>query len=160
MSAGELVDVHLLEMPVDVWARAQEHSNELEREFALMSISAASDGPGGTVPARLLSLMQRLRLQYAAQTTTQEQRLLAAHDQDVAVLDDLVYRVPPAVADACLEVGATFDEADAYCREGKHLLTLTTPDDLVAFRQWFLGEFVQQVRGGQPTPWSGHPAQG
>lgn len=160
MSAGGLVDVHLLRMPVDVWARAQEHSNELQREFALMAMSSTSDDPHGAVPARLLSLVQRLRGQYAAQTSEQEQLLLAALEDDVLVLDDLVYRVPPAVADACLEVGAMFDQADAYCREGRHLLTLTTPDDLVAFRHWFLGEFVRQVAGEQPTPWPGSAALG
>lgn len=158
MTAGELVDVHLLQMPVEVWARAQEHSNELQREFALMSMSAPSAGEGGPVPARLLALVQRLRGQYAAQTSAQEQQLLAAVDDGVAVLDDLVYRVPPAVAEACLELRAMFDEADEYCREGKHLLTLTTPEDLVAFRHWFLDEFVRQVRGEQPTPWPDHPA--
>jgi hypothetical protein len=46
------------------------------------------------------------------------------------------------------------DEADAFCRGGD-LLMLATPDDQVAFRRWFLAEFVTQLGGGAPTPWPG-----
>jgi hypothetical protein len=45
------------------------------------------------------------------------------------------------------------DEADEFCRQGKHLLTLATPPDLRRYRQWFLGEFVAQIGGRPPTPW-------
>ena len=48
------------------------------------------------------------------------------------------------------------DEADVFCREGE-LLTLATPADEVAFRRWFLNEFVRQLRGEPPRRWSGAP---
>jgi hypothetical protein len=44
------------------------------------------------------------------------------------------------------------NRADDYCRQGA-LLTLATPDDLVAFRRWYLGEFRAQINGARPTPW-------
>jgi hypothetical protein len=65
-----------------------------------------------------------------------------------------VYRVPLAAGEACVELNAMLDEADEFCREGD-LLTLATPADQVAFRRWFLGEFVEQLGGGAPTPWPG-----
>ena len=45
------------------------------------------------------------------------------------------------------------DEADAYCREGAHLLTVATPPEELRFRRWFISEFVVQVGGAAPTPW-------
>jgi hypothetical protein len=32
-------------------------------------------------------------------------------------------------------------------------LTLVTPPEAVAFRTWFLEEFVRQVAGEDPLPW-------
>ncbi len=46
------------------------------------------------------------------------------------------------------------DEADDYCRAGQHLLTLVTPPEALAFRRWYLGEFVRQIAGEQPRPWT------
>ena len=65
---------------------------------------------------------------------------------------DLTFRVPAAVAEATVELAAMLNRADDYCRQGA-LLTLATPDDLVAFRRWYLGEFRAQINGARPTPW-------
>jgi hypothetical protein len=69
---------------------------------------------------------------------------------------DLHYRVPEDAALACIHLGYIFDEADKYCRAGRHLLSLATPPESLAFRQWFLGEFVNQIAGAAPTPWLAH----
>jgi hypothetical protein len=46
------------------------------------------------------------------------------------------------------------DEADEFCRRGRHLLTLETPPELVVFRKWYLQEFIDQIeRGAEPTAW-------
>ena len=45
------------------------------------------------------------------------------------------------------------DEADRYCRQGRHLLTLATPDDLLAYRRWYLREIAEQLAGAAPVPW-------
>ena len=67
---------------------------------------------------------------------------------------DLVYLVPPGIGAATEHLAAVFDEADAFCREGEHLLSLASPADCVAFRRWFLDEFSRQTSGLPPTPWS------
>jgi hypothetical protein len=46
------------------------------------------------------------------------------------------------------------EEADEYCRSDQ-LLTLATPPTLVAFRRWYLGEFIAQIDGRPPQPWTG-----
>jgi hypothetical protein len=67
---------------------------------------------------------------------------------------ELVYEVPARVADVCNELDAMLDEANEFCREGDRLLTLAPPEELVAFRRWFLGEFASQISGRPPVPWA------
>jgi len=43
------------------------------------------------------------------------------------------------------------------CLAGEHLLTLTTLPGPLAFRRWFLGEFVAQTDGAPPTSWDESP---
>ena len=62
--------------------------------------------------------------------------------------------MPADVADACVHLRDSLDAADDFCREGEHLLTLASPDDVVAYRRWFLDEFVHQVAGDPPRPWT------
>ena len=69
---------------------------------------------------------------------------------------DLVYEVPPEIVDACQNLLALLDEADDYCLAGEHLVTLTSPPEVRAYREWFLREFIEQVAGRPPTPWSQH----
>lgn len=142
-----LVEVHLLQLPVTVWARAQEQSQALQREFALATSDTAD------VPARLLALMTSLRDRFGDGTSAQEEQLLDAADAGVAVLPDLVYVVPAEVGPAALELGRLLDEADEHCRRGDHLLTLAADDELVRFRWWYLEEFGRQVEGAAPVPW-------
>jgi len=46
------------------------------------------------------------------------------------------------------------DEADAFCREQRLLTPPPTPQ-LLAMRNWYLGEFVRQGAGEEPLPWTG-----
>ncbi|MCW2621219.1 MAG: ATP-binding protein, partial [Frankiales bacterium] len=54
---------------------------------------------------------------------------------------------------ACQLLLAQMEEADSYCAAGV-LMTLPTPPDQRALREWYLGEFVRQGRGLPPTPWA------
>ena len=150
---SELVDVHLLEVPVDVWARTQEHTDELLREFALMSSDPAASGD---VPVRLTKLIEVLTATYSGVGSEQEAQLYAASEAGQAQIDDLAFRVPLATSEACIVLGETLDAADVYCQEGQHLLTLATPEELQRFRRWYLGQFVDQIAGAAPVPWSAY----
>lgn len=146
---ANLVDVRLLQLPVPLWARAQEHSDELFREFALIASDPAA---ANDVPARLTKLIETLNATYAGVSTAQESQLLAAAADDVPELD-VAFAVPAAAAAACLVLGALLDEADEHCAAGEHLLTLATPPDLLQFRRWYLDQFVEQIGGAVPVPW-------
>lgn len=146
----QLVEVRIVGLPIDVYRESQEHVDELLREFALIRERDPDDSPA--VPRRLLDLVDRLTVQFSGFTAAQEAQLRDAVEHGHESID-LVYRVPRETKEAVIALGAMLDDADAFCRSGKHLLTLTTPPRAVAFRQWFLDEFTRQIEGGEPRPW-------
>lgn len=147
---GDWREIRVLALPLALHARSQEHSEELQREFALLSMSQDTSA----VPRRLRELVERLTAHYGeASVAADDEREAAMARGDRTV--DLTYRLPAAVADACVELGYMLDECDDFCREGDALLTLATPPEAVAYRRWFLDQFIDQVRdGADPVPWS------
>ena len=149
-TAGELVEVRLLRLPLQVWQRTQEHVDGLLREFALI---AQDDEAKAAPPGRLLALVQELSAGFGSFSEAQViemQAALACGETEI----DLSYQVPVAAAPAAQQLGDMLDEADEYCRRGDHLLTLATPAEELRFRRWFISEFVDQLGGAPPTPWS------
>ena len=148
-----LVEVQILDVPMDLYRRAAEHTDELQREFALVLLGPDVDE--GSVPARLLRLIDELNARFGQFSVEQTARLEAVMAGGGPL--HLTYRVPPEVKEAAAQLGAILDEADAFCLSGQHLLTLATPPGPLAFRRWFLGEFVAQIDGATPTPWGESP---
>lgn len=148
-SDPELVDVHLVGLPLGVLADAQERSDELMREFALIAHSGPEEHD--RVPNRLLDLVTRTRNQYAPFTGPTTERIEDARAKGADAVD-VTYRIPPEMAQVAQRLGAELDEADEFCRGGD-LLALATPPRLVRFRRWFLEEFSRQIAGEPPIPW-------
>jgi len=142
-----LVGVRITGLPLDVYRRASEHSDELLREFALIR-----DDGSDHVPARLLALIDELNSRFAAFTQAPTEALQRALDRGDAEVD-LLYEVPAEAADAVRRLATLLDEADDFCRSGD-LLTLATLPEGVAFRRWFLDEFALQIDGRPPQAWS------
>lgn len=151
----EVVDVQLLGLPLRLHADAQQHSDELMREFAHI----AHSGPDTTerIPNRLLDLVNRARAQYGPFTGPAAEQMDAARASGADSID-LTYRIPPAAADVARQLSDQLDEADEFCRNGD-LLTLATPSELVRYRHWFLEEFERQVAGQPPIPWDEYRAR-
>ncbi len=148
MSTGQaLVPVHILGMPLDVYRRVSEHTDELLREFALIR-----EDESDHVPARLLALIDELNLRFAAFTQRQADDMQAAMARGDAQID-LLYEVPPEASVGVARLNALLDEADEFCRAGD-LLTLAAPPEALAFRRWFLEEFAFQIDGRPPRSWS------
>jgi len=150
--AEGLVTVRILGLPVALHARATEHGEELRREFVLIAEQLRHTGDHSSLPRRLLDLITVLEHRFGGFTIEQEDELDKAVAQARRSID-LTFHVPPDAAEAAVTLGAMMDEVDDYCREGRHLLTLATPADLVAYRRWYLKEFVDQIGGRPPTPW-------
>jgi hypothetical protein len=151
VSAPDLVAVHLLEVPVPLWSKAQQLTDELLREFALAA--SQSDDDDHHLPARLTTLMEVLTTQFDGVSSAQEEQLAAAAAAGQPVIADLVFHVPAEAAPASRMLGDMLDEADEYCRQGQHLLTLAAPEDVVRFRRWYLMAFIDQCAGAAPVPW-------
>ena len=147
----ELIEVHILGFPLPVFERSRRHMEELTREFEFI----AESGGAHATPARLLDLVERVGRRFAGLNDVAEARVDAALARGDESLD-VTYRVPYAASAACAELDAMLDEADEFCRHGE-LLTLATPAEQVAFRRWFLNEFVRQLGGGAPMRWPGTP---
>jgi hypothetical protein len=148
----DLVEVHMRQVPVKLWSRSQEQHDALMREFALMSVPAEEGEKARHVPSRLIELIDTLTADFEGVSTAQEQELYAAAEAGVESLDQ-VYRVPAAAAEASRALGAMLDEADEYCRQGQHLLTLAPDEELVRFRWWYLDQFIDQTAGKPPVAW-------
>jgi hypothetical protein len=157
VSGPELLPVRLLQLPVQVWAASQEHHDELLREFALMTAGREErDDEAPPVPVRLLRLVEELTARFGGSSDAQEARLFAAAARGDEVADVVEFALPEAVGPACVQLGQLLDEADEYCRAGRHLLTLATPTEIRVFREWYLGQVRDQLAGGPPEPWPDH----
>jgi hypothetical protein len=96
-------------------------------------------------------LIETMTNEYGGMTAVPQADIDAAIERgDDAV--DLTYVLPTSVGPAIAHLVDLLRETDEYCRQGD-LLTLAPPPDAVAFREWFLMEFVNQVQGRPPTPW-------
>lgn len=143
-----LVDVVFIDLPVEEFRRSQQHHDALLREFAL--IDADEEAPRNEIPARVTALVHELGTRFGRFSVEPEERLRRAVAEGAARID-ITFRVPPTARAASLDLRALLDEADEWCRRGA-LMTLATPDDIVAFRNRYLEEFVRQIDGGAPRP--------
>jgi anti-sigma B factor antagonist len=145
-----LVTVRLLGLPLERDRRAVEHMSALNREFTLIRTVNADEG---SVPVQLHLLAEELRGRFRGFTGAAEAELAAALARNDSSIN-VVYEVPPEVGDASRRLAQLLDAADAYCRAAEYLITLAAPPDTIAYRRWFLGEFIDQVDGAPPTPWA------
>lgn len=149
--ADELVQVHLLELPVPLAARTQQHHDELMREFALLT--GGPDDAEAHVPRRLLDLIHVLSARFAGVSDAPRERLQAAIQRGDAVIADHVLELPVEAGPASQGLAALMAEADEFCRRGEHLLTLAPPADCVAYRSWYLAQVADQLAGAPPVRW-------
>ncbi len=156
MSDETLHEVHILRFPLRVYAEANEHMEELKREFALLALRPPRE-PGHELPRRLVDLIDELDDKYAGLTETPDQVRDAALERGEDYVD-LTFHVPDSVVTASQALDEILDEVDEYCRRGEHLLTLATPPGALALRKWYLAEFVRQLQGEPPVPWPDYVA--
>ena len=147
------VEVRLLGMPLRCRARLSAHVEGLLREFALIRVGGAR-GVDPSLPLRLLELAVDLDTTYApyrAQNGQAMDAALAAGEE----FFDAAYDAPPRSADWVRHLSEVLEEADGFCRDQRHLLTLPASEEVVAFRRWLFGEILRQLAGEAPRPWHG-----
>jgi hypothetical protein len=145
-----LVQIHFLDFPVPVAARFDEHFEGLHREFALIAASSEDDHH---VPVRLLTVVDTVMAAYDGLNDEAGERVDQAIAAGARSIPDHVVQLPPSAAPVVQAFEQLLEEADEYCRQGRHLLTVPSPPDVVAFRRWYRDQVVTQLAGGQAVPW-------
>jgi hypothetical protein len=149
--AGDVLhEVHLLELPVPLFARAQEQLDALLREFTMISLGNPEQDD---VPQRLLALLASFAARFPQMGGPAEESLQRAVADGVEVLPDLVYASEPEGAAACVSLLRLLDEADDYCASHIEMSVVAADPEQVRFRQWFLSCFIDQLAGRPAVPW-------
>jgi anti-anti-sigma factor len=145
----DLCEVRLLRLPVNVQRVAAEHHDALMRELSLIKASTAAE----SLPQQLVAVTNELHEKFGRFAVEPRSALESAYRQGDDYID-VTYYVPREAADAATRLSALLGAADDYCRAGEHLVTLATPPVAVAYRRWLLDEFVGQLAGRPPRPWT------
>lgn len=149
----DTVTVRILGLPLDLAERAQEHHDGLAREMALIALGVSQGGSEDSgLPARFLEVVNSVTTDVTPFRALREQRMAEARATGETSVD-LVYEAPTAMAEAVERLRALQAEVDAYCRQGRYLLTLETPPDVLAYRTWLFDEFTGQIAGRAPRRW-------
>jgi hypothetical protein len=158
MSDGPLVDVVLLEVPLELRERAQEHSDELLREMTLIAMQI-SEGDGDALPLRLIRLSHEVESTYGLFSGVPNAAFDAASARGDAVLARVVYTVPKTIRSHIHHLLEIYEETDEFCRAGAYLLALASPTEIHHYRVWTLREFERQIDGLPPMPWPEYAAR-
>ncbi|GAB7189524.1 hypothetical protein NUM3379_02300 [Kineococcus sp. NUM-3379] len=159
-----MVEVTLLRVPLLLRERSTQHGAELMRELALIAIGAA-EGSAPSPPRRLLDLAHEVQTTlgpFLTQATGELDEALARGEE----FADVTYAVPRSITPVLVHMAQVQEQAEEFCREGRYLLTLAAPEDVLAFRTWLMEEFHRQSAGEAPRPWpeaatpSGPPGTG
>jgi hypothetical protein len=141
------VEVRILHLPLEVYLSAQEHSDALLREFALL----AGYAPPDEVPRRLVDLAVEVRGQFGPASTALSETIEAAIQRGDRTVD-LTLALPPEASHALLRLAEHLDEADRFCDAG-NLLTFSSSSVVREFRAWYTAEILSQLDGGSPHSW-------
>jgi hypothetical protein len=157
MTDQDLIEIQLLDVPLELRSRSQQHSDELMREMTLVALQI-EDGEGDVLPVRLTQLAADVQANYGAFSNRPDEELDAATARGDKVHARVVYHVPPGIGPVARHIIDVLEETDQFCREGNYLLSLAAPPDIAAFRHWALEEFERQSQGGEPRPWGVYAA--
>jgi anti-sigma regulatory factor (Ser/Thr protein kinase) len=142
--------VTLIDVPVRPTMYVRARYRDLRRELVLMTLQDDQDldsvAHRFTQAANEIDRAGRVRL-------SRSKALDEAFEQGKDQVD-LAYRVPIAAAPLYASLGELLAEANAYCL-ARRLLTLAATEPEQALRGWLVGEFVNQLKGDEPVPWTG-----
>jgi hypothetical protein len=149
--------VWLLRYPVELGMSTVEHIEDWIREFKLMALGREDGTSTHDVPLRLQAMVDMLTRRYGAELSEPDRvRAAAAARGDATV--DLAYPSPDGAEGAAAVRGwqAMLAEVDEYCR-AEDLLTLQRTPEQVRLQDWICEEFLRQLQGEPPRPWTPRP---
>ena len=143
----------LRDFPLRLWARQQQHTEELLREFNLLLLGQESGQATHAAPGQLVTLAEMFTRNFGVLLDQLTEARQAAYDAGADRMDSVVPLVPdlPELID---QVRRVLDVVDEFCSRGQ-LLALQRPDELRALTEWSMAELLAQQGGAEPTPWPG-----
>jgi hypothetical protein len=143
----------LRDFPLRLWARQQQHTEELLREFNLLLLGQESGQATHAAPGQLVALAEMFTRNFGVLLDQLAEARQRAYDAGADRMDSVVPLVPdlPELLDQVRRVLAVVDE---FCNRGE-LLALQRPDEVRALTDWTMAELVAQQGGAEPTPWPG-----
>ncbi|SNQ49306.1 Serine phosphatase RsbU, regulator of sigma subunit [Frankia canadensis] len=143
-SPGHLV--RLGDVPTDLLLAAKNHVDGLVREFALVAAGAAA-GVATAVPERLAELLTTVTSKFTGpRQAIKRQALAAAAAGRPRTPLELV--LPASAATDAEQYLAALEEIETYARAAR-LLTVESPPQHVAFRRWYIGALIEQLRAAE-----------
>jgi anti-sigma regulatory factor (Ser/Thr protein kinase) len=142
-----MINVVIRSLPMGIYIASEAHNDALMREFALISL----DDQAPSLPRQLLDLVEEIQLYFGPQVSASRAQIAAARERGDSFVD-LQIRMHPDNRAFVERVVVLLEEADRFCREGD-LLTLAASDEVIRFRDWYLGQVLTQLDGAEPTPW-------
>jgi hypothetical protein len=147
---GEAV---LLDFPLRLWARQQQHTEELLREFNLLLLGQESGQATQAAPGQLVALAEMFTRNFGVLLDRLAESRQAAYDAGADRMDSVV-PIPPDLPELIDQVRRVLAVVDEYCSRGQ-LLALQRPEELRALTEWSMAELLAQQDGAEPTPWPG-----
>jgi len=144
----DLVPVRLLGMPAVLFGQFRRRYSEMRRELRLLALAHGEDYPVASELTEVFLEVERER-----RLARGVNNLDAAIEQGLERVD-LDYMVPLSAGETMARLQVLLERADAFCREQRLLVLAASPLQL-EFQRWYLGEFVRQIAGEPPTPWTG-----
>jgi hypothetical protein len=151
--------VRLIGYPTKLSLRAEEHVSEWTREFKLIAFASEGESepsaePGRhRAPARLVQLAEQLSTVFATEVSEAERQRARAYAEGRPTLE-VEFPTIPETETLVLAWQDVLRQVDQFCRD-EELLTLARPPELIQFGDWVMGEFVRQLHGDEPRPWTG-----
>lgn len=142
------VRYRLVGIPLRDLALARQHYDGLFRELALIEVHDG-DAAGGA-PAGVLEMSRRLRDRYATFGSGPDRELRDAVRRGDSTID-LEFLLHGDVGADAAEFREALRELDALCAAGR-LMTAPPSADVVRFREWYLGQFVERPTGAVRGP--------
>ena len=142
--------VTLTDVPVRPAMYVRARYRDLRRELVLVTLQ--DDQDPYTVAHRLTHTANEI--DRAGRVNLSGSRALDQAFEQGKDQVDLAYRLPIAAAGLYAMLGDLLVEANAYCL-ARRLLTLAASEQELALRAWLVGEFVNQLNGVDPVPWTG-----
>ncbi|GAA4129786.1 hypothetical protein GCM10022215_42720 [Nocardioides fonticola] len=142
------VTVRLLGVPTIAYQGFVHHFAELRREVRLLVLSTRSVYPVAEDLAQTFDDLQR-DIRATAHHRLVADAYAAGHDTV-----DLEIVVPRRAGRSLARFLELLDLADDFCRQ-QRLLSLARSPEQRAFQEWYLGEAVRQIDGGEPQPFDG-----